>query len=370
MLFYCLLFLLSVADVTKIAIGSCYGQFKNTNPRIFESIADDDPDLFIWLGDSIYGDLVSFPKELQIDNLSSLKSLYNELLTLPEYSKLANKTKITGTWDDHDFGINDGDSSFFLKFVTRDLFLDFIGDRVDYEGVYRDYEFDPRIKLIILDIRYFRIKEKDILGELQFSWLEEQLKDRREITFIASGVQINVEDRYSATEQWDDISRMRLLNMIKDIPGVILLTGDIHFGEILRNNCWKYPIMEITASGLTHTEYTLYGPLAYWYLSMCNAMSYHETPRVLQKHFGTINIKWEEDLIDFYIKDTYGTILRHQSIKITELYENTQDSYLCHQQPFERHINHLLSCFLVFHVPVILFVAYCIVFFKKYTHKT
>ena len=97
MLFYCLLFLLSVADVTKIAIGSCYGQFKNTNPRIFESIADDDPDLFIWLGDSIYGDLVSFPKELQIDNLSSLKSLYNELLTLPEYSKLANKTKITGT---------------------------------------------------------------------------------------------------------------------------------------------------------------------------------------------------------------------------------------------------------------------------------
>ena len=103
---------------------------------------------------------------------------------------------------------------------------------------------------------------------------------------------------------------------------------------------------------------------------MCNAMSYHETPRVLQKHFGTINIKWEEDLIDFYIKDTYGTILRHQSIKITELYENTQDSYLCHQQPFERHINHLLSCFLVFHVPVILFVAYCIVFFKKYTHKT
>lgn len=37
-----------------------------------------------------------------------------------------NGTKVIGVWDDHDYGINDGGKDFFLKNITRDIFLDFI----------------------------------------------------------------------------------------------------------------------------------------------------------------------------------------------------------------------------------------------------
>ena len=67
--------------------------------------------------------------------------------------------------------------------------------------------------------------------------MENELKDKRLLTFIVSGLQINGEDRFTMTEEWDVPSRLRLMNLIKGIPGVVLLTGDIHFGEILQNEC-------------------------------------------------------------------------------------------------------------------------------------
>lgn len=40
-------------------------------------------------------------------------------------------TKVIGVWDDHDFGINDGDKTFQQKYLTRDIFLDFIDEPED-----------------------------------------------------------------------------------------------------------------------------------------------------------------------------------------------------------------------------------------------
>ncbi len=36
-----------------------------------------------------------------------------------------------GVWDDHDFGLNDGDHTFSKKDLQRDAFLDFIGEPKD-----------------------------------------------------------------------------------------------------------------------------------------------------------------------------------------------------------------------------------------------
>ena len=40
-------------------------------------------------------------------------------------------TAVIGTWDDHDYGINNGGGEFRLKDETRDIFLDFIGEPSD-----------------------------------------------------------------------------------------------------------------------------------------------------------------------------------------------------------------------------------------------
>ena len=40
-------------------------------------------------------------------------------------------TKLIGVWDDHDYGVNDGDNKFVNKHITRDIFLDFVNEPVD-----------------------------------------------------------------------------------------------------------------------------------------------------------------------------------------------------------------------------------------------
>ncbi len=35
---------------------------------------------------------------------------------------------VVGVWDDHDYGINNGDKTFTKKAALRDIYLDFIGE--------------------------------------------------------------------------------------------------------------------------------------------------------------------------------------------------------------------------------------------------
>lgn len=40
-------------------------------------------------------------------------------------------TQVVGVWDDHDYGLNDGDITFSKKDLVREVFLDFIGEGKD-----------------------------------------------------------------------------------------------------------------------------------------------------------------------------------------------------------------------------------------------
>jgi alkaline phosphatase D len=42
-------------------------------------------------------------------------------------------TKVIGTWDDHDYGVNDGDINYINKHLMRDIFLDFVDEPDDSE---------------------------------------------------------------------------------------------------------------------------------------------------------------------------------------------------------------------------------------------
>ena len=63
--------------------------------------------------------------------------------------------------------------------------------------MYNSYYFGEkkRVKLILLDVRYNK-QNDDILGEIQWKWLEKQLWDNDAVvTIFASGLLIkNVED--------------------------------------------------------------------------------------------------------------------------------------------------------------------------------
>jgi len=284
--------------IQTIAFGSCN---KTDEPQpLWKSILSHEPDLWIWLGDNIYAD-TNDPKVLA--------EKYAKQLKQPDYQTLVQSTKIVGTWDDHDFGKNDGDKHFEGKDITKAAMLRFLDvpetdDAWKRQGVYYSRTFGPegkKVKVILLDGRYFRDKtikngrqyepnlEGTILGEEQWNWLEEELHNSdAQIHIIANGTQIiPTEQRF---EKWANFpnERKRLFRTIVDskINNVLLLSGDRHAAEISKLEMGsKGTLHEVTASGLTHAT----------------SSSENETnryrigeKRICELNFGLIELNWND----------------------------------------------------------------------------
>ena len=186
---------LSMAEgLQRIAFGSCSHQDK-PQPIWLEVLASD-PDLFIFLGDNIYGD----SEDPQV-----LASKYQRLLAVEGVQTLLDSTEVIATWDDHDYGINNGDASFALKNKSKELYLDFLEEpknsaRRSQQGVYASYTSGvsgEMVKFILLDNRFAATRgptsadRDDMLGPEQWAWLENELAtNTAQLTFIGSGVQI------------------------------------------------------------------------------------------------------------------------------------------------------------------------------------
>lgn len=275
-------------DLT-IAFGSCNKQ--DQNQPLWDDIGNEKPNLWIWLGDNIYGDS---------DDPFVLRAKYNMQLNNPGYKKFIEKVPVIGTWDDHDYGKNDGNKTFNIKKESQALALDFFNEpaessRRKQQGIYTSYSYNvgkKKIKVILLDVRYHQDPLKkdengyipdpqaDILGEEQWRWLEKQLRgSRANVNIIGSGLQFIPEEH--RTEKWGNfpssLSRFYKLLSKSKVKGVILITGDRHIGEISKTDIpgVKYPIYEFTSSGLTH--------------STTNSKSinkYRIGSLVTQKHYG------------------------------------------------------------------------------------
>lgn len=254
----------------RIAFGSCAHQ--DRPQPIWKQITARNPDLFLWLGDNIYGDT---------EDMSVLKAKYAKLAAQPGYQALQKKCSVMAIWDDHDYGVNDGGSEYPKKKQSQSIFLDFFKVPKDaaqrqHPGIYGAKIIGPvgkRAQIILLDTRYFRSPLKKnsqrpkgegpytanpdpkttILGPSQWKWLEEQLKKPAEVRLIASSIQVIAEDH--GWEKWMNFphERGRLFQLIRKTKagGVIFLSGDRHLAEIsMMEGVVGYPLFDITSSGL------------------------------------------------------------------------------------------------------------------------
>ncbi|MEO1450709.1 MAG: alkaline phosphatase D family protein, partial [Bacteroidota bacterium] len=224
--------------ITKIAFGSC-GHEDHPLP-IFNNIVAHNPDMFIFLGDNIYGDT---------DIMDTLKAKYGRLAAKPGFQKMKAQTEILATWDDHDFGRNDAGRHYPFKEASKEIFLNFWGEPEESErrerpGIYASYlkqYGDKTLQIIMLDNRTFRDKikpyngEKEgerryfygldyipyetadstLLGEAQWAWLEQELQKPADIRLIGSSTQFSIE--YNGYEAWANFphERQRFLDLIK-----------------------------------------------------------------------------------------------------------------------------------------------------------
>lgn len=359
--------------ISKIAFGSCTNQFIGNNPEIYYSIIKFRPDLFVWVGDVIYADLFRFPFRYPNPDLKAWNSKYETLKSSDEYQALSATSMITGVWDDHDYGINNGGKSFANKTLAKTLFLNFIDDGSirDHEGIYHSFSFKD-LKLILLDIRWFR-DDKDVngdsLGEEQWAWLENQLGSKEKIKIIANGLQVNTFDRIGPAEKWHDKSRLRLWELVSKYKGILLLSGDVHYAEILKVHCAKYPIIEFTSSGMGHSVYTTYSWISWFILNFFQAFNFNVGPKFGWKNFGSIEIDWERGEIELGIRDTYGTVQNSYKFSIDELYSELKGDPICNAGVFKLKLLHFVAVLCVLGSPLILLTLSGLIFIRKYTNS-
>ncbi len=259
-------------DDFVIAFGSC--NMQDSPQPFWKDIINQKPNIFVWGGDNIYadsGDMAKVEEEYTIQNNN------------PDYRKLKELIPIMGTWDDHDYGINDAGAEWEMKKKSQQLFLNFMGISQNdparmQEGIYTSKVFEIEkgsIKVIILDTRYFRspLKKSDdenrrydpymnnegtILGDQQWKWLENELASNySDFVVIVSSIQFLSSEH--GFETWGnfphEVERLKRLLVTKGVRNAIILSGDRHISEfsITKIKKLKYPLIDFTSSGLTHT---------------------------------------------------------------------------------------------------------------------
>jgi alkaline phosphatase D len=256
--------------LTRVAFGSCAHQ--DRPQPIWETIVKSKPDLFLFIGDTIYADT---------EDIKEMRRLYAQMAARPGWKKLLATCPVLATWDDHDYGGNDLGSEYPKKKESQQVFLDFFNVPKDdprrrQEGVYHAGVLGPpgkRVQVILLDTRYHRSALKvdpkrprgkgqyvantdptaTILGAAQWKWLSEQLKKPAELRLICSSIQLVPEDH--GFEKWMNFprERERLFQLIRDTKaaGVVILSGDRHLGELsVMDAGVGYPLYDLTSSGL------------------------------------------------------------------------------------------------------------------------
>lgn len=371
--------LIQVVSGLELAFGSCSGMFGATNPEIWKSIKRLQPEAFIWLGDAIYADVMIFPMVFRVPSEELWKSKYVNAKMAEGYRDLINTTRILGIWDDHDYGNNDENRYFAYKKLSKKLFLEFLDEPLDsiryqQEGLYISYDFLAgalTVKVILLDDRTNMDPwgpEGDTLGQLQWEWLESQLNTPADLFIITNGIQINVEDRLSITEKWHENSRKKLLKLLKSHPNTILITGDVHYSEILEIPCNGNSLIELTTSGLTHSIHTNYGFLSNLFITLWYPYTYNITPRKFVKNFGTVTVTKNGE-IELKVRDSGGEMILEYRTSLNDLNsEKNIKGESCEIHVRKRQILHLASVFVVFFLPVSIWLQVFLRFFKKYSN--
>jgi alkaline phosphatase D len=334
-------------ELSQLAFGSCH-KSKRNDGHVFDNIPKSAP-VWIWTGDAIY------PPKRGIASVELLRQEYQNLKTNHTlgYAEFVQNKTILATWDDHDYGGNDAGETMPDRQERAAALWEFIGLEPPANnrraGMYSSATFGTvpnQVKVILLDTRWHREEycipsvamkvpimgagiacltrwlsaglldktcpnDRSMLGPEQWKWLETELANSQaSVNVIVSSVQVLTTN--PAMESWGHFpkERDRLIRLLHNVSGAVILSGDVHHGEILdpRANSMidssnqddhsrrQSSFLEVTSSGLTHicSKQGMYGFMCEPLLTLFHRHRYQSIKNYyLEPSFGTIQIDWE-----------------------------------------------------------------------------
>ncbi len=305
---------------SRIAFGSCNNAYASN--ELWDDVLLAQPEAWIWGGDIVYADS---------DNFETIEKHYRRQLENVEYRRLTESSKILATWDDHDYGMNDGGVTFSAKDKSQEAFLNFLkveqnDSRRDQEGVYYSEQIQTEghtVEVILLDTRYFRSdltkgtegrrydpnydESATMLGDAQWNWLSHQLStSEADLILLVSSIQfLSSEHGY---EKWQNFphERERLILLLNQVDQpVMVLSGDRHISEwsVLKTD--DKEIIDFTSSGLTHSYENFSGePNAFRKGNVVSVPSY-----------GLLDIDWKKGVVTGRMIGNGNAVLQEHSFK-------------------------------------------------------
>ncbi len=310
----------------KIGFGSCLDQ--NKSMSIFKAVKSAGPDMFLMVGDNVYGDTQDGELTQMTDAYKKQKGNFRDQeLDFP----------VEAIWDDHDYGLNDAGGDYIHKRASEQLFFDFWEIPEDdvrrtRPGLYREQRLNLKgktVQIIYLDTRYFRGRlsptddqgaegkerylpttdtTQTMLGETQWAWLEEIFSSSADFRLIVSSVQFLAAGH--GWECWGMIpqERTRMINLLDllNLDNVLFLSGDRHRGGLYRLiTDGGNTIHEITSSPLNATTYPSTEPGPH----RINGPTYTD------QNFGLITINAEEERITAELVGKDGNSVKSLTVK-------------------------------------------------------
>ncbi len=320
--------------VTTFGFGSCNDQTQDQ--PLWKLITNKNFDLFLMMGDNVYA---SRPETKPIADQ------YIKLNQNNDYKKLREITPFLATWDDHDYGVNDGGNDSVEKMEARQSFLNYWNYLKptlpkNQMAIYHSRivgSKKQRVQFIMLDTRWDRsplVKNPDykpddntapptslpkiylpntdpaarMLSEEQWQWLESELKKTAELRILVSSVQLIANDHYF--EKWGNFPSERerffkLLQKLK-IKNLVALSGDRHLSAIAKyDNLKNGTVYEMTSSGLNRPSRSVEPEVDSAYTS----------PSFLKINYGQAQIDWIKKTVEFNIIDADDKVQLSQIVK-------------------------------------------------------
>ena len=327
------------ALIDRILVASCNDE-ELESPTLAQ-LATEEADLFLMIGDNVYGDSDGRAYANNEPELDELRESFADLAARPEFQAARAKFPMMVAWDDHDYGANDAGGDFPFKEYAERIHETFWGiedeDVGERPGTYYARSFGPdgqRVQVIMLDTRFFRgaltptdsygtkgkerympapdSAEQEMLGDAQWAWLEDQLEQPADIRFVVSSIQVM--PTVHGWEAWSTLpkERQRLFDLVGETGanGVVFLTGDRHTGFVYEEpGVLPYEAHELTASSLN--------------LSFSEESEEMDARQVgagfAPENYGVVEIDWTGQTVSLMLKNRQGEAVRSNEIAFSDI---------------------------------------------------
>ena len=231
----------------RVLVASCMSDsFNEIGNKIWPKAFAHNPDVVFLTGDNLYADVYS---GIYIGSKipTSIEHLWRRHIDHAMLMKVYRMEKLVPTfttWDDHDYGLNNGDKSYKNKEQSAEIFKIFFptfkNEFVSLgKGVGSSFKFRGN-NFLFLDGRSFRDSEnkKDgyHFGVEQRAWIQKQLANGNNLNWLIGGDQFfGAYHPYESFEGLHPIEFKKFLSELKKLnKRYLFVSGDRHLVEVMK----------------------------------------------------------------------------------------------------------------------------------------